>query len=255
VMNLVVNARDAMPEGGELVVATANVDVTPADAVSDVVPPGRYVVLEVTDTGCGMTADTKQHLFEAFFTTKEPGRGTGLGLSTVYGIVEQFGGYIVVHSELAKGTGFRVFLPRISDLVEAAAPRPPQAAGGNESVLLVEDDARVRRAVERILVTRGYRVFTASTASEAISVAARQPIHLVISDVVMPGMSGPDVVAHIRELIPSVRVLLMSGYTEHPQLHVGEIVGGPGFIQKPFAPATLAQRVRELLDAEPTCGT
>jgi two-component system cell cycle sensor histidine kinase/response regulator CckA len=254
-MNLVVNARDAMPDGGELAVATSNDDVTLVDSVSDIVPPGRYVVLEVTDTGCGMTADTKQHLFEPFFTTKEPGRGTGLGLSTVYGIVRQFGGYIVVHSELAKGTVFRVFLPRIAEQVEVAPPRVPQVAGGTESVLLVEDDPRVRRAVERILTTRGYRVFSASTPAEALAVAASQPIQLVISDVVMPGMSGPDVVARIRELLPSVRVLLMSGYTEHPQLHVGEIVGGPGFLQKPFSPSTLAKRVRDLLDAEPSCAT
>lgn len=148
-----------------------------------------------------------------------------------------------------------MFLPRTHETREVAAPRATTATRGNESVLLVEDDPCVRRAVERILVTRGYRVFAAGTAAEALSIAEQQQLQLVLSDVVMPGMSGPEVVSRIRELVPSIRVLLMSGYTEHPQLHVGEIAGGPGFIQKPFAPAALAKRVRELLDAETTCAT
>jgi len=249
VMNLVVNARDAMPRGGELTISTANVEVSAVAPLADV-PPGRYVVLEVADTGCGMSPETQAHLFEPFFTTKEPGRGTGLGLSTVYGIVRQCGGHVVFDSELGKGTVFRVFLPRTDAAIDAAPPVTATDVGGSERVLLVEDDVRVRSSVERLLTARGYRVRVASTPAEAIAIAGAEPVELVLSDVVMPGMSGPEVAARVRELIPSVRVLLMSGYTDHPQLHVQEIVGGPGFIHKPFTPAALAKRVRELLDAD-----
>jgi len=252
VMNLVVNARDAMPNGGRLQISASNDTVSSADSSNaDNVPPGRYVVLEVTDTGCGMDAETRRRVFEPFFTTKDPGKGTGLGLSTAYGIIRQFGGYIVFHTVLDHGTVFRVFLPRTDDRLERASQRTTPASGGTESVLLVEDDPRVCKVVERMLVARGYRVHVASSADDAIAIAQRTPVQLVLSDVVMPGMSGPDVVARIRAVAPTVRVLLMSGYTEHPQLQIDEIVGGPGFIQKPFSSSILAKRIRELLDAEP----
>jgi signal transduction histidine kinase/ActR/RegA family two-component response regulator len=252
IVNLVVNARDAMPRGGRLCLETANVEFLEPHVHGEVaVPAGRYVMLAVSDSGVGMNEETKQRLFEPFFTTKEVGRGTGLGLSTCYGIVKQSGGFIWVYSELDRGTEFRIYLPASNQPAES--PRALQASqnhDGSETVLLIEDDDRVRSSVARILRGRGYQVLATRNGAEAEAVAAAhvRPIHVVISDVVMPGMSGPDVVARLRERSAIGKALFMSGYAEHSALANGVLSSELQFIQKPFAPDALARKLREVLD-------
>jgi len=251
-MNLVVNARDAMPAGGVLTVSTAVTDVaerTPTGA--DVIQPGRYVLLSVSDTGIGMTADVKGRIFEPFYTTKEQGHGTGLGLATVYGIVRQSGGVIGVRTEPGAGSVFEVYLPQISDESTApAAPRGTPSQGGTETVLVVDDDAAVRAFAERVLRAGGYRVMPVGTAREALDLAEHDPgpIDLVVTDIVMPDMQGPELAARLQVVRPSTRVLLITGYTERPfDPDAAPNVGG--VLQKPFGPGALLRTVREILGA------
>ena len=253
IMNLVVNARDAMPKGGRLTIETANAELDASYALDHAtVRPGRYVMLAVSDTGTGMDAETQAHIFEPFYTTKASGRGTGLGLSTVYGIVKQSGGYIWVYSEIGQGSTFKVYLPRIEEPVERAKPRVKLAnRKGTETVLLVEDEEGVRELAHMLLEADGYTVLVAETAAQAETVFAahRGPIHLLLTDVVMPGISGRELAKRILMQSPQTRVLYMSGYTDNVIADGGMLEPGIAFLQKPFTPAVLAQKIREVLDA------
>lgn len=253
IMNLVVNARDAMPTGGRLTIQTRSVTigkVARLDAVG--MEPGSYVLLLVRDTGHGMDAETQSHLFEPFFTTKEQGKGTGLGLSTVYGIVKQSGGSIMVESAPARGTTFRIYFPR----VEAEAPGAAGAveaidpARGRETILLVEDEPAVRGLVHETLRLQGYTVLEARHGIEALLTGTKYvgPIHLLLTDVVMPQMSGPEVAEKLLTVRPGIKVLYMSGYPDHPVFDQGGVSRETGFLPKPFSPQILAQKVREVLD-------
>ena len=248
-LNLVVNARDAMPIGGSIVVETAAVDLDGAYAAEHLsASPGRYVLLRVTDAGVGMDAETQRRIFEPFFTTKERGKGTGLGLATVYGIVKQSGGYIWVYSEVGQGTTFKVYLP-VAAGGAAEHPAASMARGqrGSETILLVEDEALVRRLATIILEKAGYRVLTAANAEEAEEAFARRDAHvdLLVTDVVMPGASGPALLQHLRAQRPGLRVLFMSGYTEGA---APAAVRGAAFLEKPFTSERLVRSVREALD-------
>jgi CheY-like chemotaxis protein len=254
IMNLVVNARDAMPKGGRILIETSNVDLDDTYAQDHAtVRPGRYVMLAVTDTGIGMTSDTVAHIFEPFYTTKESGRGTGLGLSTVYGIVKQSGGYIWVYSEPGKGTAFKVYLPRVEERAEAssAAQIPaPVARDGKETILLVEDEQAVRELTRMVLSKRGYSVLEALNPADAERLAGSHgtEIHLLLTDVVMPGMSGHELAKRLTARHRNLRVLYMSGYTHNVIAEDGTLEEGLSFLQKPFTPQVLAQKVRETLD-------
>ncbi len=255
VLNLALNARDAMPQGGKLTIETANVLLDDAYARGHVaVRTGPYVMLAVSDTGVGMSAETQARLFEPFFTTKELGKGTGLGLSTVYGIVKQSGGNIWAYSVLGKGTTFKVYLPRADGPAEPATSQVVvSTTGGSETILLVEDDELVRRLAHEVLGRKGYRVISTGMIEEALQIAESQqrPIHLVLTDVVMPGMSGNELVTRIQLLRPEIKVLFMSGYADHAVVHHGVIEAGMYFLQKPFTPTLLAQKVREVLESPP----
>jgi len=253
VMNLVVNARDAMPTGGVLTIETANVALDEADASRLGTGVGPHVVLRVTDTGTGMDSATRARVFEPFFTTKPVGKGTGLGLSTVFGIVQQTGGGIGLESEPGSGTAFSICLPRVADPLE----RPPQAIAptilrGNETILLVEDNDQLRAVANGILTRFGYSVLQAASGAEALRLCEehRGEIHLLLSDVVMPAMSGPELAERIANLHPEARVLCMSGYTDDSIARHGVLEAQFAFLQKPFTPETLARRVREVLGPE-----
>jgi PAS domain S-box-containing protein len=256
IMNLVVNARDAMPLGGKLSIETANVVLDNAYSSTHLGSArGEYVMLAVSDTGCGMDADTKRRLFEPFFTTKKHGKGTGLGLSTCYGIVKQSEGWIWVYSEPGQGTAFKVYLPVAAaetrgTSIETAAQTAP--ARGKETILVVEDDAQVRAMVRRVLTSRSYDILEARDGEEAIAIAADHGgvIDLVLSDVVIPGLSGPEIVQQVERHRGRTPALFMSGYTDHAVLRDRILSAGANFIQKPFAPAALAKKVRDVLDAQ-----
>jgi signal transduction histidine kinase/ActR/RegA family two-component response regulator len=252
IMNLAVNARDAMPEGGMLTIETGNVDLDEAHARAWGVRPGRYVMLAVSDTGHGMDEAVRAHLFEPFFTTKEPGRGTGLGLSTVHGIVKQSDGHVEVYSEPDHGTTFKVYLPRVDDeAVESALPYVADGRlDGTETVLVVEDEGAIRRLLGRSLRRHGYRVLEAADGNEAITLCERHdpPVHLLLTDVVMRRMGGSELVQRLAHSHPDLRVLYISGYTDRALIHQGRREPGTAFLQKPFTPETLLRRVREVLD-------
>ncbi|MBI4264661.1 MAG: CHASE domain-containing protein [Acidobacteria bacterium] len=255
VLNLAINARDAMPKGGTLTIETAVTMLDQDAAVAHPgVPPGRYVVLSLSDTGTGMTPDVKRHLFEPFFTTKPRGRGTGLGLATVYGIVKQSGGDISVYSEVGMGTTFRIYFPAVSpppEPITVANRSLTQALSGTETVLLVEDESRLRTLAEKVLRSYRYTVLSAADVEEGLRVSAEHPgaIHLLLTDVVMPGGSGRDLAEQVMATRPDVKVVYMSGYTDDAIVHHGVLTAGTAFLQKPFAPVALARKLREVLDA------
>jgi len=254
-VNLAVNARDAMPAGGRLTLATANTDIEPPPpgaGAGGPVPPGRYVMLQVTDTGSGMDAMTQARIFEPFFTTKARGRGTGLGLATVYGIVRQSGGHVAVESAPGAGTTFRIYLPRVEEALTAAAPpQPPPATAGSGTILLVEDERLVRVLARKVLEQAGYRVLVAEGGAQALELARGHNgvIDLLVTDVVMPEMSGREVMRRLLQERPAVRVLYMSGYSDEAVAQHGVLDVGTSFIAKPFTPTTLAAKVREVLQA------
>jgi two-component system cell cycle sensor histidine kinase/response regulator CckA len=253
-INLVVNARDAMPQGGKVVIETANVDLDEEYASGYLdVRPGPYVMLSVSDTGCGMDVETRSHIFEPFFTTKEKGKGTGLGLSTVHGIVKQSGGFIAVASTAGKGTTFRVFLPRIEEPVEETDVTPPPIEWvGTETILVVEDETALRRLLCVSLERRGYKVFAAKDGAEAIEVFLQHgdQIHLVVSDIMMPHVDGFELKQRIAALSPDVKFLFMSGYSQEIVEQRQTVLQGCAFLEKPFLPDELAGKVRDLLREE-----
>jgi PAS domain S-box-containing protein len=256
-MNLAANARDAMPAGGKLTIETANLHVgAEVTRQFDAPPLGLSVMLAVSDTGVGMDEATKARIFEPFFTTKELGRGTGLGLATVYGIVKQLRGFILTYSEPAQGTTFKIYLPR----VEAEAPvasttaEPKEPQRGTETVLLVEDAPQVRAVTRQVLERLGYVVLDAPNAETALQIAEqhRAPIHLLLTDVVMPGLSGRELADRLMPMRPEIKVLFVSGYTNDATLRRGILTSGMAYLQKPFTPHALAQKIRSLLDARGT---
>jgi two-component system, chemotaxis family, CheB/CheR fusion protein len=253
IMNLSLNARDAMPEGGTLAIETANVTLSETDAPNQELAPGRYVTLTVRDTGVGIDAEMQAHIFEPFFTTKETGKGSGLGLATVLGIVEQSGGEIVCESEPGRGTAFTIFLPAVAEALEKThgpADSLADAPRGNEVVLLVEDEDVVRMLARRILETKGYVVYEARNGREGLAICETHhgPIDLLVTDVVIPELGGRELTEGALKLRPGLKVMFMSGHTQDVVLKEGIAKGAP-FLQKPFTPAALAQRVRETLDS------
>jgi CheY-like chemotaxis protein len=253
VLNLAVNSRDAMPGGGRLTLELADADLdAPLVGAQDEIPPGRYVVLSIADTGSGMDAETLGHIFEPFFTTKEKGKGTGLGLATVYGIVRQTGGYVQVTSEPGKGTTFRVFLPRSGEKTTSGVHPSVGSSRGTETVLLVEDEPGVRALAKAVLDRHGYSVLAAENGAAALDVVTRdpRPIHVLLTDLVMPGMNGRELASRVVALRPSIKVVFMSGYTADIltgfDVNVGQV-----FISKPFNERALTAKLREALDALP----
>jgi CheY-like chemotaxis protein len=253
IMNLVVNSKDAMPSGGKITIRTTNAQLNNEDARREYsyIQPGQYVVLSVADTGEGMDKETQLRIFEPFFTTKEKGKGTGLGLSTVYGIIKQSGGYVLVESEPRQGTTFRIYLPRVEDALEATGPvgASRSQAGGSETVLLVEDEESVRQLVRETLELKGYKVLEADNGEAALKIVSGYSgtIDMLITDVVMPGMSGRELSARLCKSCPQTKVLYLSGYTEDAIVHEGVIDPDTAFLQKPFTLQMLARKVREVL--------
>jgi PAS domain S-box-containing protein len=254
IMNLVVNARDAMPTGGSLILETGNVDLTEQYAeMHQPVIAGPYVMIAVSDSGMGMTPEVRARIFEPFFTTKEKGKGTGLGLSTVYGIVKQSGGYVWVYSEIGRGTTFKIYLPRVDAPAEPLSkPRETGSITGTETILLAEDDPLLRPLAKALLEKLGYAVLEGSDAPSALAAARAHTgrIHLLVTDVVMPGPSGRELARELVEFRPDTKVLYVSGYTDDAIVHHGMLEPGLNFLQKPFTPAVLARKVREVLDME-----
>jgi two-component system, cell cycle sensor histidine kinase and response regulator CckA len=253
IMNMAVNARDAMPGGGSLTIETSNIEVSPQYLAQHLgVAAGRYLMLTIADTGHGMDNETLSHLFEPFFTTKTPGRGTGLGLATAYGIIRQSGGAIQFSSQPGQGTTAFLYLPLSAKAEpELAAEKEHLDQEGVETILVVEDDARVRKLICSVLGNRGYSIVEAARGEEAIRAAAAHdgPIHLILVDVIMPGMSGPEVARQIQSSRPSTRVLYISGYTDEAMVHHRIHDSGAAFLPKPFLPRVLTRKVRDVLDS------
>ncbi len=251
IMNLVVNARDAMPDGGKIIIETA-------DAVLDAAPaferphvkPGGYVALTVSDTGIGMSREIQERVFEPFFTTKELGRGAGLGLSTVYGIVKQHEGYVHLYSEPGKGAMFRIYLPSMENDAAIAGEQAGNLSGGAETILVVDDDAKVRTVIAAMLSSPGYRVLEAKEATEALRIGSdfRQNIDVLLTDVIMPEVNGKELADAFRMQHPETAAVFMSGYTDRAIAHHGVLDPEVVFIQKPIMPYKLAQKLREALD-------
>jgi nitrogen-specific signal transduction histidine kinase/CheY-like chemotaxis protein len=254
-MNLVVNARDAMPQGGQITIETKSVELD-EHYTSEHAPvtAGRYVMLAVGDNGIGMSRDTREHAFDPFFTTKEAGKGTGLGLATVYGIVKQSGGYVWIYSEPDHGTTLKLYFPEVSSSAAFATVEPRVASTetrrGSETILLVEDEEAVRSLTSRILKKQGYRVMAAQHGREAMEIAAKEEgrIDLVLTDVVMPGMNGRGLVERLTGIRPRIKSLYMSGYTDDDIIRRGFIEPSKSFLQKPFTSDALLQTVRKVLD-------
>ena len=254
ILNLVVNARDAMPSGGKLTIETGNEEVDPVFAAKHMgLKPGRYVRLSVSDTGIGMPPEVKERLFEPFFTTKEKGKGTGLGLSTVYGAVKQSGGEIWIYSEPGLGTTVKIYLPEVEEPLEAAKRKPAgeKMPRGQETILVVEDEDEVRKLAVGILFRQGYRVLEASHGGDALLMMEqnREPIQLLLTDVVMPGINGPDFARRMKFVYPDLKVLYMSGYADNIIFQHGILDQAMAFLQKPFSIERLTGKVREVLDA------
>jgi CheY-like chemotaxis protein len=256
-MNLAVNGRDAMPQGGKLTIETANVALDDSFARTHTpLIAGDYVMLAISDTGIGMDNETQTRIFEPFFTTKGA-KGTGLGLSTVYGIVKQSGGFIFVDSQPQRGTAFRAYFPRVDGREEAVAAQDslglPRASHGQETILLVEDENNLRRLARQYLENQGYKILEAEDGAAALQIVDghKGVIDLLLTDVIMPGMNGRELAVHITKLLPEVRVLYMSGYTENAVGHDGTLDVGINLLQKPFSLPALKDRVREVLDSEP----
>jgi PAS domain S-box-containing protein len=255
IMNLAVNAKDAMPSGGKLTIETANVALDESYAHSHVeVTPGPYVMLSVSDTGTGMTPEVRERIFEPFFTTKEKGKGTGLGLSTVYGIVIQSKGHIWVDSVQGKGTAFKVYLPRVNEPLEEMKKEvlKEELPHGNETILIAEDEAEVRKLISKMLEKQGYAILETSSGEEALLACGgcEGRIHLMLVDVIMPGMSGSELAKAVKLLYPEIKILFMSGYTDDAIARHGVLEKGVNYIQKPFTLEGLARKVREVLDKE-----
>jgi PAS domain S-box-containing protein len=251
ILNLALNARDAMAQGGRLTIRTSDVEVDEVGARQHPeAVPGPYVTLSMNDTGCGMDQETQAHIFEPFFTTKEVGKGTGLGLSTVYGVVKQSGGFISVYSELGWGTSFEIYIPRIDECVRASAlgHAGKETPRGWETILLVEDAQALRELTHELLEANGYTVLEAANGASAIRVAERhpEPIHLLLSDVVMPGMDGRELAQYMVRIHPEIKVLYMSGYTDDSIAHYGVLDSGIALLQKPFTKESLICKVREV---------
>jgi two-component system, cell cycle sensor histidine kinase and response regulator CckA len=253
IMNLAVNSRDAMPNGGKLVIETSNTELDRSySAGHPIVRPGRYVLLAVSDTGTGMDAETQAHIFEPFFTTKEQGKGTGLGLATVYGVVKQSEGFIWVYSEVGKGTSFKIYLPLVEQQEERFGTPPPlsEAPRGTETVLLAEDEQDVREVAREFLESGGYTVLEAQDGAEALRLAGEHKgaIDLLVTDMVMPGMSGKELAGLLAQQRAGMRVIFMSGYSEHAAAEAAQGDSSLRLLTKPFSRGTILRAVREILN-------
>jgi len=255
VMNLVVNARDAMKSGGRITIETANVTLDEDYVrVHPTARPGPHVMLAVSDTGEGISPDIMPHIFEPFFTTKEVGKGTGLGLSTVYGIVKQSGGNVWVYSQPGRGSTFKIYLPRVDEPAPFAAEATLHSvSSGAETVLLVEDEPALRDLIKIALTAGGFTVIDAPTPADALILSRKHtgPLHLLLTDVIMPGMDGPALAKQVQGERPDIKVLFMSGYATNFIMHDGVVDPGTNFLEKPFHPRTLLNKVREVLDTTP----
>jgi CheY-like chemotaxis protein len=255
-LNLAVNARDAMPRGGTLSIQTGA--ASPPESLlpnGAAAPPNGWVSLAISDTGTGIAPDVQPRIFEPFFTTKGPGKGTGLGLSTVYGIINQSGGYIGLETRQGVGTTFTIYLPAVHDAVESLKPEIVREPGvGTETILLVEDDTRIRQLIRKVLIGRGYTVLDTLNGTEALAVSAHYDgvIHLLLTDIVMPELYGPEVAQRIVARRPNLSVLYISGFTDRLGIDLGTLSGAASFLHKPFTPDTLVMKVRECLERSQT---